>query len=64
MIIDDKILRSTLFDAVDETQKYLVSQMKVAFEITGRTTQRTEILEYPLPAIRELILNLLLAVIA
>jgi len=31
--------------------------MKVAFEITGTTTQRTEILEYPPAAIRELILN-------
>jgi ATP-dependent DNA helicase RecG len=60
MIIDDKMLRLTLFDAVEETQKYLISQMKVAFEITGVTTQRTEILEYPLPAIRELILNCLI----
>ncbi len=60
MIIDDKMLRLTLFDAVDDIQKYLLSQMKVAFEITGVTTQRTEILEYPLPAIRELILNCLI----
>ena len=60
MIIDDKMLRSSLFDAVEETQKYLISQMKVAFEITGITTQRTEILEYPVPAIRELILNCLI----
>ena len=60
MIIDDKMLRLTLFDAVEETQKYLLSQMKVAFEITGITTQRTEILEYPQVAIRELILNCLI----
>ena len=60
MIIDDKMLRHTLFEAVEETQKYLISQMKVAFEITGITTQRTEILEYPIPAIRELILNCLI----
>ncbi|MDR3246402.1 MAG: putative DNA binding domain-containing protein [Prevotellaceae bacterium] len=60
MIIDDRMLRLTLFDAVEETQKYLISQMKVAFEVTGKTTQRTEILEYPLPAIRELILNALI----
>ncbi|GHV66208.1 hypothetical protein FACS1894199_09150 [Bacteroidia bacterium] len=59
-IIDDRMLRLTLFDAVEETQKYLHSQMKVAFEITGVTTQRTEISEYPLPAIRELILNCLI----
>ncbi len=35
----------------------LMSQIKVAFEITGKTTQRTEIFEYPLPALRELVLN-------
>jgi ATP-dependent DNA helicase RecG len=60
MIIDDRMLRLALFDAVEETQRYLISQMKVAFEITGETTQRTEILEYPKPAIRELILNCLI----
>lgn len=37
--------------------KYIMSQIKVAFEITGKTTQRTEIFEYPLPALRELVLN-------
>ncbi|MFZ4402359.1 MAG: helix-turn-helix domain-containing protein [Bacteroidales bacterium] len=59
LIIDDKMLRSTLFDAVEETMNYLLSQIKVAFEITGETTQRTEIFEYPLPALRELVLNAL-----
>ncbi len=38
MIIDDKMLRLTLFDAVDDIHKYLLSQMKVAFEITAVTT--------------------------
>jgi ATP-dependent DNA helicase RecG len=56
-IIDDRILRLTLFEVVDEIMKYLVSQIKFAFEITGKTTQRTEIPEYPLPALRELVLN-------
>jgi ATP-dependent DNA helicase RecG len=56
-IIDDKMLRGTLFDVVEETMKYIVSHIKVAFEITGRTTQRTEIFEYPLAALRELVLN-------
>jgi len=37
--------------------KYLVSHIKFAFEITGKTTQRTEIPEYPLDALRELVLN-------
>ena len=54
------MLRLPLFEAVDETMKYLISQIKVAFEITGRTTQRTEIFEYPLPALRELVLNALI----
>ena len=57
IIIDDKMLRCSLFEAVEETMKYIVSQMKVAFEITGESLQRTEIFEYPLQAIRELVLN-------
>ena len=57
MIIDDKMLNCNLFEAVEETMKFLLSQIKVAYEITGKTTQRTEIFEYPLPALRELVLN-------
>jgi ATP-dependent DNA helicase RecG len=57
MIIDDKMLRLPLFEAVEETMKYMVSHFKFAFEITGKTTQRTEIPEYPLDAVRELVLN-------
>ena len=37
--------------------RFLLSHIKVAYEITGKTTQRTEIFEYPLPALRELALN-------
>lgn len=37
--------------------RYIIGQIKVAFEITGITTQRTEIFEYPIPALRELVLN-------
>ncbi len=59
-IIDDKMFRGSLFEVVDETMKYLISQIKVAFEITGKTSQRTEIFEYPLPALRELVLNALI----
>lgn len=57
MIIDDRMLRLSLFEAVDETMKYLISQIKFAFEIKGMPTQRTEIPEYPLSALRELVLN-------
>lgn len=57
LIIDDKMLNGTLFEVVEEVMNYLLSHIKVAFEITGKTTQRTEIFEYPLPALRELVLN-------
>lgn len=55
-IIDDRMIRATLFDAVEECMKYILSHMKVAFEFTGEI-QRNEIFEYPLSAIRELVLN-------
>ena len=57
MIIDDRMLRLPLFEAVAETMKYIISQIKFAFEIKGMPTQRTEIPEYPLDALRELVLN-------
>lgn len=57
LILDDKIIRNTLFEAVEETMRYIIGHLKVAYEITGETTQRTEIFEYPLTAIRELVLN-------
>lgn len=59
-IIDDKILNGSLFEVVEETMNYIVSHIKVAFEITGSTTQRAEIFEYPLTALRELVLNALI----
>lgn len=39
-IIDDKIIQSTLFEAVEETIKYITAHIKVAFEITGKSSQR------------------------
>jgi ATP-dependent DNA helicase RecG len=57
MIIDDKMVRATLFDAVEETMRIIISHLKVAFEITGKKIERTEIFEYPLEALRELVLN-------
>lgn len=56
-IIDDRMFNGTLFETVEETMRYILSQIKVAFEISGKTTQRNEIFEYPLPALRELVLN-------
>lgn len=57
MIIDDRMMNCNLFEAVEETMRFLISQIKVAYEITGITTQRTQIFEYPLPALREIVLN-------
>jgi len=56
-IIDERMIRGNLFDVVEETVRFINSHLKVAFEITGVTTQRTEIFEYPIAAIRELVLN-------
>ncbi|MEI6696632.1 MAG: RNA-binding domain-containing protein [Bacteroidota bacterium] len=61
MILDDKIIRNTLFEAVEETLRYIISHLKIAYEISSetvlKTTQHTEIFEYPLEALRELVLN-------
>ena len=59
MIIADKMINGNLFDVLEEAMQTIVGHLKFAFEITGRTTQRTEIPEYPLDAIRELLLNAL-----
>ena len=50
------MIQTTLFDAVEKSMNYIISHLKVAFEFTGEI-QRTEIFEYPLAAIRELVLN-------
>jgi ATP-dependent DNA helicase RecG len=55
-IIDDRMIRGTLFEVVDAAMKFIMSHIKVAFEI-GDEIQRREIPEYPLPALRELLLN-------
>jgi ATP-dependent DNA helicase RecG len=55
-IIDDRMMRGTLFDVVDDAMKFILSHIKVAFEITG-DIQRREIPEYPPAALRELLLN-------
>ena len=59
-IIDDRMLNGALFQTVEEIMQYLVAQIKVAFEIKGIPTQRIEIFEYPLPALREIALNCLI----
>ncbi|MBM9612707.1 hypothetical protein JWJ90_00235 [Desulfobulbus rhabdoformis] len=55
-IIDDRMIRGTLFEVVEESMRFILSHVKVAFEISGEA-ERLEIFEYPLPALRELLLN-------
>lgn len=59
LIIADKMISGTLFEVVEESMMTIVSHLKFAFDIrvVGTNTQRIEIPEYPLEAIRELLLN-------
>jgi ATP-dependent DNA helicase RecG len=57
LIIADKMINGNLYDVVEESMQTITGHLKFAFEITGKTTQRTEIPEYPLDAIREALLN-------
>ena len=56
MIIDDRQFTDTLFEVVDQSMKFIISYISVAFEFDG-SIQRKERFAYPLPAIREALLN-------
>jgi ATP-dependent DNA helicase RecG len=56
MIIDDRQFTDTLFEVVDQSMKFIVSYISVAFEFDG-SIQRKERFAYPLPAVREALLN-------
>lgn len=56
MIIDDRQFTDTLFEVVDQSMKFIVSHISVAFEFDG-SIQRKERFAYPLPAVREALLN-------
>jgi ATP-dependent DNA helicase RecG len=59
MIVADKMISGNLYDVIEESMKTIISHLKFAFDIniTNANTQRTEIPEYPLDALRELLLN-------
>ena len=56
MIIDDRQFTDTLFEAVDQAMKFIVANISVGFEFDG-SLQRSERFAYPLPALREALLN-------
>lgn len=55
-IIDDRQFTDTLFEAAEQAMKFIVSHISVAFEFDG-SLQRKERFAYPLPALREALLN-------
>jgi ATP-dependent DNA helicase RecG len=57
LIIADKMISGNLFDVLEEAMQTIIGHLKFAFEITGKSTERLEIPEYPLDAIRELLVN-------
>ena len=56
MIIDDRQITDTLFEAVEQAMKFIVSHISVSFAFNG-SLQRKERFAYPLPALREALLN-------
>jgi len=57
-IIDDKWVRGNLFQQFDETLNILRQHIGVRYEIKG--IEREDIWDYPLPALREAVLNALI----
>ena len=55
-IIDDRQFTDTLFEVVEQAMKFIISHIAVAFEFDG-SVQRKERFAYPLPAIREALIN-------
>jgi len=56
MIIDDRQITDTLFEAVEQSMKFITSHISVSFAFDG-SLQRKERFAYPLLAIREVLLN-------
>lgn len=54
-IIDKADIYGTLDKQIDETQKFILKNIRLSATIQG--TQRVERYEYPLPAIREIVAN-------
>jgi ATP-dependent DNA helicase RecG len=57
VIVDDRSIVAPLFDAAEQAMKFIVASIKVAFEISDESVRRKEVYEYPLTALREILLN-------
>jgi ATP-dependent DNA helicase RecG len=55
-IIDDRQITDTLFEAVEESMKFIKTYMMVAYEFDG-SIKRIEKWDYPIKALREAVLN-------
>ncbi len=55
-IIDDHQITATLFSAVDQTMQVIKSHLSLSYQFDGGV-KRIETWEYPLPALREAVLN-------
>jgi ATP-dependent DNA helicase RecG len=60
MIIDDSQITDSLFEAIEQAMKFIVSHISVAFEFNG-SLKRKERFSYPLPALREVLLKEIVA---
>ena len=56
-IIDDLLIRSPLILAVEEAIDFIKKNIRLEFEFGGSGLKRKEKWQYPIPAIRELLLN-------
>ncbi len=57
VIIDDLMIRSPLILAVDEALDFIKKNIRLGFEIGGDKLKREERWQYPITAIREVLLN-------
>jgi ATP-dependent DNA helicase RecG len=55
-IMDNMMIDGSIIDQVDKTVDFIKKNLHVRFEITGEP-QRKEVWDYPLPAIREAVIN-------
>lgn len=56
LIIDDILIKEPLVTAVDDAMNFIKKNISIRYDINGQL-RRKEIWQYPLPAIRELLLN-------